>query len=222
MDRGVLSNVAEALDRAGGLRGVNAELLHSFADEDDDAEAGGFGAAQGTAAANGLAGNGARNVFAAEDGVFIHEPAHILSVGAHVRGRDVDAVTESVIEGADITADQTFAFADGEIARINNDAALAAAERDVRDGAFPGHLHGQHADSVDGFVGSEAETAFVRAQSVVVLYAEAVEDLQGAVIHADRDADVIFFLGGAAVLAGFGIQIEHIGDSLELLEGDFK
>ena len=66
---------------------------------------------------------------------------------------------------------------------IADDAALGAAERDVDDGALPGHPTGQGADFVERDVGRVADAALGRAAGDVVLHAEAGEHLNAAVVH---------------------------------------
>ena len=67
-----------------------------------------------------------------------------------------------------------------EVVRIADHAALAAAERDVHDGALPGHPHREGPDRVERLLRVEADPALARAPGVVVLHAEAPEDLARA------------------------------------------
>ena len=108
----------------------------------------------------------------------VHHPQHVLAVGHDVGGGDV-------LQGAHVAghlADPArgrcpSCSRSDEVVRVADDAALAAAEGDVHHGALPGHPRGQGADRVDGLVGVEADAALARAAGVVVLDAEALEDL---------------------------------------------
>ena len=55
---------------------------------------------------------------------------------------------------------------------------LAPPKRDVDDGALPRHPHREGAHRVEGLLGVEADAALARSAGVVVLDAEAAEDLQ--------------------------------------------
>ena len=88
-DGGVLRDVAKALHGGHRFGRVHLEVLHGLAHGVDHAEAGGFGAAQRAAAAEGLAGDHAGGVLPDQLGILIHHPAHHLRGGAHVRGGHV-------------------------------------------------------------------------------------------------------------------------------------
>src|SRR5262249_53413998 len=72
-------------------------------------------------------------------------------------------------------------------ARVHANAALAAAERDVGDGALPRHPRRQRRDLLERHVGVEADAAFGRAARDAVLHAKALEQPDRAVVHPHRE-----------------------------------
>ena len=119
-------------------------------------------------------------------------------------------------ELADPAAADLLLLAQAQVVRVADHAALAAAQRDVHHGALPGHPHGQRADRVDGLLRVEADAALARAAGVVVLDAEAAEDLDRAVVHAHRDAEVVLAHRPAQELARAGVEVQELGDLVEL------
>jgi len=62
----------------------------------------------------------------------------------------------------------------------------------------------------------EADPAFAGAAGVVVLHAEALEDLNGAVVHPDRNAEVELAHRSAQQVAGRLVETENLGCVVEL------
>ena len=94
--------------------------------------------------------------------------------------------------------------------------ALAAAERDVDDGALPRHPHGQGAHGIDRLLRVEADAALGRAARVVVLHAEALENLDVPIVHADGDEELELALRVAQQVARALVEIEQVRDLVEL------
>ena len=109
-----------------------------------------------------------------------------------------------------------FLLARAQVVRVADHAALGAAQRDVDDGALPGHPHRQGADRVDRLLRVEADAALAGAAGVVVLDAEAAEDLHLAVVHPDRDGEVVFAQRDAQQVAGRLVEAEDVGGLVEL------
>ena len=101
--------------------------------------------------------------------------------------------------------------------RIADDAALAAAERDVRDGALPRHPRGQRRDLVERDAGVIADAALGRTERDVVLHAVAGEDLDLAVVHLHRARDDDLALGVGEDLPDAGLEVEDARRLVELL-----
>ncbi len=74
--------------------------------------------------------------------------------------------------------------------RVADNAAFAAAKRNVDHGTFPGHPCCQRADSVNRLLGVKSDASLVRPSRVVILHAERLEYSDAAVVHLDRQADV--------------------------------
>ena len=100
---------------------------------------------------------------------------------------------------------------------VDDHAALAAAEGDAHDGALPGHPHREGLDLVDADVLVVADAALGRAATQVVLDAVALEDLDDAVVHLDREVDVQLAPGLTQDLAQAGVEVELLGGDVELL-----
>ncbi len=215
-DGGVLRDVAEALDGSDRLGRIHLEVLHRLADGVDDAVAGGFGAPERAAAAQGLAGDDAGGVLPDELGVLVHHPAHHLRVGADVRGGDVLARADIAPHLLHPAAAQALLLGDGEGGGVNGHAALAAAQGDIGDGALPGHPHRQGAHGVERLGGVEADAALVGAAGVVVLDAVAEEEPERAIVHAHRELELELAGGPAQDLRHLGVQVELPGDVVEL------
>ena len=102
--------------------------------------------------------------------------------------------------------------------RIAGHAALRAAERHIDQGAFPGHPHRQRADVVEVRRRMEPQAALGRTARHVVLDAIAREDLDGAVVALDREADRVLALGRRAARRAARVEGDVIGCRVELLQ----
>ena len=102
--------------------------------------------------------------------------------------------------------------------RVADHAALAAAERQLRDRALPRHPRRQRRHFVERDVGVIADAALGRAERDVVLHAVAGEDLDLAVVHLDRARHDDLPLGMGEHLPDAGIEIENARRAFELLE----
>ena len=150
--------------------------------------------------------------------VGVHDPRHDLVVGVDVGRRDVLLGADRVDDLGDVAARQRLELAARHPRRVADDAALAAAERHVRDGALPRHPGGQRRDFVERDVGVIADAALGRAERDVVLHAVAGEDLDLAVVHLDRAGDGDLPLGMREDLPDAGIEPEQARRAVELLE----
>src|SRR5690606_11286841 len=136
--------------------------------------------------------------------------------------RDVLARTDILPHNAHKAAHQAFFFADREGGGIHHNAALTATQGDVGNSAFPGHPHSQSADSISSFIGRKAQTALIWTAGIVVLYTETLEDPDGTVVHAHRDAEVEFPCRVAQKIPDFLAEFKLIGDFVELSLSHFK
>src|SRR5205823_9572889 len=82
-----------------------------------------------------------------------------------------------------IATGEVLEFVAGKLAGIANNAAFRAAERDVHDGALPGHPRSEGFDFVECNVGMIATAALTRSASAVVLHADAFEYANAAIVH---------------------------------------
>ena len=118
-------------------------MLRRFARNDHHAAAGGLPAAERSAELQRLAGDDGSRRVADVHAVGVHHPRHDLLVRVHIGRGHVLLGTDRVDDLGDVAAGQRFELALRHRLRITDDPALAAAEGDVRDGAFPRHPRGE-------------------------------------------------------------------------------
>ena len=150
--------------------------------------------------------------------VGVHDPRHDLIVGVDVGRRHVLLRPDGVDDFGDVTARQRLQLAPRHARRIADDAALAAAERDVRDGAFPRHPRRQRRHFVERHARVISDAALRRAERDVVLDAVPGEDFDLAVVHLDGARHGDLTLGVREDLPDAGLEIEDAGGAVELLE----
>ncbi len=212
------ADVAEALHRDLGALDVEADVLGGLARGDHHAASGGLAPPERAAHLDRLAGDDRRRGMADVHRIGVHHPRHDLRVGVDVRRRDILLGTDRVDDLGDIAPGQRFDLALRHLGRIADDAALAAAERDVGDGALPRHPRRQRRDFVERDAGMVTDAAFGRAERDVVLHPVAGEDLDLAVVHLDRTGDGDLTLGVGQDLPDAGLEVENARGSVEFLE----
>src|SRR5919197_846744 len=102
--------------------------------------------------------------------------------------------------------------------RVADDAALAAAEGDVRDGALPRHPRRERRDFVEIHAGVIADAALRRTERDVVLHAVAGEDFDLAVVHLHRTRNDDLTFGTGEDLPDARFEGEESRGAVELLE----
>ena len=80
-----------------------------------------------------------------------------LVIGVDVRRGHVLFGSDRVDDFRDVAAGERFELAPGHACGVADDAALAAAERHVRHGAFPRHPGGERRDFIEAHVGVIAD-----------------------------------------------------------------
>ncbi len=180
------------------------------------AAGGGIAAPGRTAQRQRLAGDHAEFVVALHEGELVHHPGHDLRGGVDVGGRHVLLQAEDAPHLADISPAQALQFTQRQRLGVADDAALAAAQGDIHHGALPGHPGRQGADGVDRLAAVEADAALVGAAGVVVLDAETVEDLGGAVVHVHRQRDVQLAQGPAQQFVHSRVQLQEFCGFVQL------
>src|SRR5579864_1148274 len=193
--RGVGADVAEALDDDARAFALKAKLLEGLVADDHYAAAGGLTATTRPADVQRLAGDDRGYGLAHVHGVGVHHPCHGLLVGAHVRRGNIFFRANEFDQLGGVAASDLFEFSLGEFARIADDAAFGATERNVDDSTLPGHPTGEGADFVEIHVRRIADAALGRAAGDGMLHAKAGEDLNAAVVHANGDVNDKFAVG---------------------------
>src|SRR5439155_26666312 len=85
-------------------------------------------------------------------GVLAEQQAHDGAVSADVRGGDVQVWPDQGLEPVHVPEGERLQLLGAERLGVDLDAALAPAERNVRDGGLPRHLRGQHLEQIEGDV----------------------------------------------------------------------
>jgi len=221
-DGSKLGHITKALQGYRDRLGVNIEMLEGFADRINNAKTRCFLATQRSTAANRLAGNHTRCIFTNQLGIFIHHPAHHLGGGSNIGSGHILAVADVLPHHLHPTPAKAFLFTNRQGGRIHNHTALTAAQRDIRNSAFPGHPGCQGTNGVDGFGRVEADAALVGTTGIVVLNTKALEDTHAAIIHANGDAECIFAHRPAQKLAHGLIELQQVGYTVKLPLCHFK
>ena len=216
------ADIAEALDDRGRAGRRDVQGVERAKGEEGDAVAGRLAPAQRAAGADRLAGDDLRHGHALVHGIGVHEPGHHLLVGAHVRRHDVRPRPDEGNHLLHVAAAEVLELLGLQRARIDRDAALAAAKGKIGERAFPAHPDGERGDLADVDIGREARAALGGTQRQVMLDPVSDEDLRPIVLHADRTGDddralrieqpVAFVLGDA----------QMVGDDGELIAGHFE
>ena len=144
--------------------------------------------------------------------------AMTLRAGADVGRRDVDGRADQVEDLRDVAAGDALELAVGHLQRIARHAALGAAERNVDDGALPGHPGRQRLAVVEIDVRVVADAAFARAARVVVHDAVALEHPQVPVVHHDRHRDDDLAARVAQRLERVRVGMQDRGGAIDLFE----
>ncbi len=212
------SDVAEPLDGDRRALDVEAEVLGRLARGDHHAAAGRLAAAERSAELERLARDDGRLGVADVHAVGVHDPRHHLIVGVDVGRRHVLLGTDRVDDFGDVAARQRLELAPRHPRRIADDAALAAAERDVRDRALPRHPRRERRHLVERDARVIADAALRRPERDVVLHAVAGEDLDLAVVHLHRARHGDLALGMREDLPDARLEVEKPGRAVELLQ----
>ena len=193
-------------------------MFRGFARGDHHAAAGRFAPARGAANLERLAGDDRGCGVADVHRIGVHHPRHDLRVSVDVRRRHVFLRADRVDDFGDVAPRQRFDFALRHLGRVANHAAFAAAERNVRDRAFPRHPRGQRGDFVERDARVIANAALRRTERDVVLDAIAGEYLDLAVVHLDRARHDDLSLRMGEDLPDARFEVEDARRSIELLE----
>ena len=193
-------------------------MLGGLAGDDHHAAAGRFAPPQRAAHLDRLAGDHRGRGVADVHAVGVHHPRHDLVVGVDVRRGHVLVGTDGVDDLGDIAAGQRLELAARHAGRVADDAALAAAERHVRDRALPGHPGRERGDLVQRDVGVVADAPLGGPERDVVLHAVAGEDFDLAVVHLDRARHRDLPLGVGQDFPDAGVEPQQARRPVELLE----
>jgi len=147
--------------------------------------------------------------------VGVHHPGHGLLVRVHVGGGHVPLWAQEVEDLGGVAAGDALQFAFREQHWVADESALGAPERDVDDGAFPGHPGSEGAHFVECDVGSEPDASLARAASDRVLNAVAREYFHSPVVETDWDVDGDFLARSAENLSQPVVEPEAVGRFVE-------
>ena len=117
----------------------------------------------------------------------VHDPGHRLTIRVDVRCRDVAIAADENRDLCREAARHVLELVQRELARIDDDAALGAAEGDVDHRALPGHPHRESLDLVERDVRVVADASFGGSAVDVVLHPITGEHARMAVVELDRE-----------------------------------
>src|ERR1019366_3920341 len=152
-------------------------------------------------------------------GVGVHDPRHDLLIGIDVGRGDVAFGPDKIDDLGGVAARDLLQFGVGEDGWVADDSALAAAERNVDDGALPGHPGGQRTHFVEGDIGSESDAALGRAARDRVLYAVAGEDFDASIVELNWNVNGDFPSGSPKPFTHSVVEFEPPGGILKARGG---
>ncbi len=213
--RGKRADIPESLNHHAATLFIHAELSQSFVAANYDAATSGLASPGRTPEFDGLAGDYGRGGFADVHGIGVHDPGHSLLTAADVRCGNVAFGAEPIGKFGSVASRETFQFASRELARITDDAALGAAERDIHNRTLPGHPRGERADFIERNIRIKSDAAFSGAANGGVEDAIAGENFELAIVHADGYVKRDFLFGV------FQIAVKALFET-EFLRGNFE
>jgi len=122
--------------------------------------------------------------------VRVEDPRHHRRVGADVGRRNVFLRPDLVDDLARVATRHALELRARQLLRVDDDAALGAAEGDSHQRALPRHRHGERLDLVERDGGVVADAALRRPARDVVRDAVALEDARRPIVHADGNRDL--------------------------------
>src|SRR5450830_806869 len=206
--RSIEANVAKTLNGDSGALEAHPHLLCSEAQAIDTAKPGRSSPAKRSANDDGLACQEGKVVVSGQLAVLVHHPCHDLAGRVDIRSRNIAVSTDKRPQRADVSTGKSLEFAGGQLRGIDNDTSLATTIRETDDGALERH-EGRHSlDIFEGLVLMESDAALGRSNRIVMLAAESLENLRGAIIHANRNGNAERPLWVAENLCDLGILAE--------------
>src|SRR4051812_24408455 len=181
--------VAEPLPRHFPALYGQVSLAKRLADAEGRAPCGGLDAPDRAADLERLAGDDAEDRVALVHGIRVEDPSHLPRARADVRGGNVRLRPDEVDDLRGVAARHALELGDGELLRVDDDAALRAPERKTHQRALPRHPHRERLRLFERDLMVIANAALGGAPGDVVRAAEALEDPHGAVVHARRNGD---------------------------------
>ena len=215
--RGDGTDVAKSLDNRGAFLGIDFQHVHRPLDQINNAAAGGFTPAFRAADRDRFAGDDFVHAIPLIDRIGVHEPRHDLLVRPHVGAHDVGMRTDERNHFLHVTPRDGFELVPRKLGGIARNAAFGAAVGQIGERAFPAHPHGERRGFSHGKTGRETGAALGRAKRQVVLNAIALESLNAAVVHVNRERDRDGALRIHQPIAVVAIDFQVIGDDLELV-----
>src|SRR3954462_15771069 len=183
--RGVRADVTESLQGEGRSGGDGTAIGEPLLDGVGETLSGRLDAPFRAANARVLPGDDAAQAMALAlaVGELPEQEAHDVGIGPHVGSGDVEVGPDQRLEAVHVAENERLQLLAGERSRVDLDAALAAAERDVGDRRLPGHLGREHLEEVQRDVLVEPDAALVGAARLVVLHTVSLESFRPAGEH---------------------------------------
>ena len=183
------ADIAETLHRHLGAVQIQADAACRLAPGDEHTAPGRLDPAHAAAQVDGLAGDHAGRGGAGVHRIGVHHPCHHLRVGVDIRRQNVLLRPNDDADLAGVAPRQPLQLLARQLLRIDPDAALGAAERQVDGGVFHAHPGRQRHHLFERDIGVVAHAPLAWAACQAVLHPVAFMVGDAAVVHLDRHVD---------------------------------
>ena len=190
-NRRAAAHLAEASDREGHLRRVDAHVRQHLAQHLDEPVRAGLLAADDAASLRRLAGGHAMRIGTRRGcpalRIGVGEPRHDLRIGADARAHHVAVGADVLADGPCEPARHALELVARQFARGARHAAVGAAEGQAQQAALERHQRRERAHGLRVHARVEAKPALERPERGVVLHAPAAEEPVLPVVHEHRE-----------------------------------
>src|SRR6185312_8608169 len=204
--RGIGTHVAEALHDDPATIDRHAEMLQRLVAANAYTAPRGLTPSSGPAHIHRLAGHHRGHRLPHVHGVGVHDPRHRLFVGIHVRSGNIFFRSEKFNELRRVAPRHAFELALRHLLRIADHAALGSAEWNVDHSTLPRHPACQRAHFVQRHIGRVTYATLAWSAGHGVQHTVAGKNLDGSIVHPDRDVNDDFARRTPQYLPDSGVE----------------
>ena len=205
------AHISHSLNGYRGSLNRNSHFIQYIFCGIHDAPSRGFISSKGASQADWLACNHAVDAVALQHAVGIHHPAHNNRIGAYIRSRDILFRPNKGSNGCRVSSGDCPDFIFRQLIGVADNAALAAAVRNIHHCALECHPGCQGPDLVRIYRGMETHSALGRSAGCGVLHPVSLKYLRCPIVHPHRNRNLKFPL---RVLNGLYVTVriaQYIG-----------